>query len=90
MERVDCTGGHATDAIVQAAQRVDDLRDRIAPRDYWLLCELIIPPIDRGTWRDHVAFITGESHVHAQGAVVRAICVNLRDAYAAIERKAAA
>jgi hypothetical protein len=90
MERVDCTGGHATDAIMQAAQRVDDVRDRIAPRDYWLLCELIVPPIDRGTWRDHVAYITGEMHVHGQGAVVRGVCVNLRDAYTALERKTAA
>lgn len=90
MERVDCTAGPTTDAVIAAAQRVEQVQDRIPPRDFWLLCELIVPPIDRGTWRDHVGFITGETHVNAQGAVVRAVVVNLRDAYVAIERRAAA
>jgi hypothetical protein len=89
MERVDCTAGHTTDAMRLAGIRVDEVMDRLAPRDGWLLVELIAPPIDRGTWRDHVLYITGETHAHAQGSVVRAVCVNLRDAYAALERKAA-
>lgn len=90
MERVDCTGGHASDAIIHAAEKVEDVQDRIPPRDYWLLCELIVPPIRRGAWRDHVQYVTGESHAHGQGAAVRAACVNLRDAYTAIDRKASA
>lgn len=90
-ERVDCDPEYAR-ALRRAAagQRVDHIQDRIPPRDFWLLSELIAPAIDRGTWRDHVAYITGESHSHAQGAVVRSACVNLRDAYVAIERRAAA
>lgn len=90
LERVDCTQGPTTDAVIQAAERVEQVQDRIPPRDFWLLCELIVPPIDRGAWRDHVFFITGESHTEAQAACVRAVVINLRDAYTAIERKAAA
>lgn len=110
MERVDCTGGHATDAIIIAAGNVETIQDRIPPRDYFLLCELIVPPINRDGiqprfarpdgsvergaplfgWRASVYYVTGESHTHGQAAAVRAAAVNLRDAYAAIERKAAA
>jgi hypothetical protein len=88
LERVDGSKGHA-DAMILAGGRVLAIAARIPPRDYWLLVELIAPPIDRGSWRDHVAYITGETHVHAQGAVVRSACLNLRDAYAAVERRAA-
>lgn len=84
-ERVDASRGAADRAIV-AGLRVDEVRDRIPPRDFWLLTELIAPPIDRGTWRDHVAYVTGERHDHGQSAAVRASCVNLRDAYSAIDR----
>lgn len=90
MERVDCTGGHATDAIITAGEKVEGVQVRIPPRDFWLLCELIIPPIDRGTWRDHVSYVTGERHTEGQAACVRSACLNLRDAYAAIDRKVAA
>lgn len=89
-ERVDRTAGLTTDAMIQAAQRIEAVVARLPPRDWWLLMELISPSIDRGTWRETVAFITGETHTHAQGAAVRAACVNLRDAYTAVERKAAA
>jgi len=89
IERVDCARGR-TDAMILAGLRVDEIADRLPTRDFWLLTELIAPPIDRGTWRDHVWYITGETHAHAQGAAVRAVTVNLRDAYAAIERRAAA
>ena len=78
------------DAMMAAGLRVDEINDRIPPRDFWLLTDLIAPQIDRGTWRDHVKYITGESNAHAQCAVVRAACVNLRDAYTAMERRAAA
>jgi hypothetical protein len=43
-------------------------------------------------WRAHVAYITGEINPNAQGAAVRAACVNLRDTYEALDvapRKAA-
>lgn len=90
MERVDCTGGHATDQIIAAGQRVEAVQDRMPPRDFWLLCELIVPPVDRGTWRDHCAYVTGERHTEGQAACVRSACLNLRDAYTAIERRTAA
>lgn len=88
-DRVDGAFGSADRAFLAGAA-VLAVFDRLAPRDGWLLTELIAPAIDRGTWRDHVAYITGETHTHAQGAIVRAVCVNLRDAYAAMERRAAA
>jgi len=90
LERVDCTAGPTTDKVIAAGQRVEDIQDRIPPRDFWLLCELIVPPIDRGTWRDHVQFICGEKHSEGQAACVRSACINLRDAYTAIERRTAA
>lgn len=91
MARVDCEGGlDRTDKMVMAGTRVNEVLDRLAPRDGWLLKDLIAPAIDRGTWRDHVAYISGEANWNAQGAVVRAVAVNLRDVYAAMERRAAA
>jgi hypothetical protein len=88
--RVDCTAGHTTDLMRTAGIMVDKVQDRISPRDFWLLCELIAPAIDRGTWRDHTAYVTGEDHTEGQAAAVRASVVNLRDAYTSIEREGAA
>lgn len=90
--RVDCQDSDFARAmkIVEAGERVDAVYSHISLRDRWLCEELICPAIDRGTWRDHVDYITQESHPHGQGAVVRALAVNVRDAYVAIERKVAA
>ena len=46
-------------------------------------------PADAAAWRDAVAYVTGETHTHAQAAAVRAACVNLRDAYDKGVRQAA-
>lgn len=89
MERVDCEPEREF-AWVDAAIRVDEVTDRLPPRDWWLLMELISPRIEWAGWRETVKYITGETHPHAQGAAVRSACVNLRDAYEAIERRAAA
>lgn len=89
-ERVNHTAGLVTDSMLMAAAEVDAIVDRLPPRDWWLLVELIAPSRDYDGWRGVVAFITGETHAHAQGAVVRAVCCNVRDAYLAWERKAAA
>lgn len=70
-----------TDRMVLAASEVEAIGRMLSPRDFWLLSELIEPPIDRGTWRDHVRYVTGEANWNCQGAAVRAACVNLRDAY---------
>lgn len=92
-ERVDCEGGRdLADLIVAAGQSCDYIKSRLSRRDWFLLSELIQPPVDRGDWRAHVFHITGESHPNSQGAAVRAACANLRDAYEELDvapRKAA-
>lgn len=92
MERVDGDEQAAfcrNDQIIAAAERVDAILRRLSGRDAWLLTELIVPQPTRPTWRETVAYITGETHPHAQGAAVRAACVNLRDAYDEGNRQAA-
>lgn len=76
--------------MIEAGDRVDEVLARLGDRDLWLLTELITGHLDRPQWRQTVAHITGEQQANAQGAAVRAATVNLRDAYVAIERKAAA
>jgi hypothetical protein len=89
-ERVDRTAGFTTDSMIDAARWVEDVNARLAPRDWWLLMELLSPTRDLGGWRGIVAHITGETHEHSQGAVVRAMTVNLRDAIEAVEKAATA
>lgn len=88
-ERVDCTAGFTTDAMVAAAERVEAVTAHLSVRDHWLLYCLIVP-LGGKTWREVVAYVTGEENPNSQGAAVRAATVNLRDAYVAIERRAAA
>lgn len=92
LERVD-GDEHAAfcrnDQIIAAGERVDAVMARLSERDGWLLTELIVPNSTRPTWRQTVFYITGETHAHAQGAAVRAACVNLRDAYDQESRRAA-
>ena len=85
--RINRTAGFTTDAMRAAGLMVDKVMGRLSARDGNLLFELIDPPIDRGTWRDHVRYITGEINPVAQAAAVRAVTVNLRDAYATLERR---
>lgn len=93
MERVD--GGSKydqTDLIVAAGQRVDWLSRRLAPREFWLLCELIQPSREYNGWRGVVAYITGAENPVAQAERVKAAVENLRDAYDELDvamRKAA-
>jgi hypothetical protein len=90
LERVDCDAGKEREfKFIAAAAKVRCVKERLSSRDWWLLVELIAPAVHRGSWRDHVTYITHETHVHAQAAAVRAACVNLRDAYAALEKRAA-
>jgi hypothetical protein len=86
MQRVDedkATG--RTDAMLAAADRVRGILARIGDRDRWLLTELLSPSAETllrsTTWRDTVAYITGETHHHAQGAAVRAAVANLLPAH---------
>jgi hypothetical protein len=88
-ERVDCSRGRI-DVMVQAGMRVDEITARIPPRDFWLLTELIAPPVERGTWRDHVAYVTGIFEPMPQGETVKDTCERLLHAYMEIERRAAA
>ena len=89
LDRVDCDGQRdRTDAMLLAGQRIDGVLALLGDREGWLLTELILPVVTRPTWRQTVAHITGESHAHAQAAVVRSACENLRDAYQRYDRKA--
>jgi hypothetical protein len=69
------------DRQLAAGRRVDAALARVGARDSWLLCELIYPSVERSSWRETVAHITGETHAHAQGAAVRGACANLAAAY---------
>lgn len=73
--------------MIAAGDRVDAVLGRLSERDVWLLTELIVGCPERREWRGSVAHITGEVNPNAQGAAVRAACVNLRDGYAAVERR---
>lgn len=83
-ERLCRTSGFTTDAMIDAATWLEAVNAILAPRDYWLLIELITP--SRPTWREVVTYITGETHVHGQASAVRAMSVNLRDAIEAHEK----
>jgi hypothetical protein len=85
-ERVDCTLGRTTDLMIAAAERIEDVNRRLPIRDQLLLRCLIEPSRDE-TWRHAIDRLTGETNAHAQGAVVRGACLNLRDAYASMERR---
>lgn len=87
-ERVDCDAGRdIADLIVRAGQDCDYVKSRLSRRDWWLLVELIQPPVDRGHWRQHVFYITGEANPHAQAGCVRSASVNLRDVYEELDQR---
>lgn len=88
VDRVDCEQAAygRVDQIMWATERVLDVLNRIPIRDALILRCLIAPKMD-ATWRASITRLTGETHPHAQGAVVRGACLNLRDAYASMERR---
>lgn len=83
LERVDGSSNFDhTDRLVKAGRDVDAVKAALPHRDFWLLSELIAPSKDHdGGWRGAVYHVTGEHNWNAQGAAVRAACVNLREAY---------
>ena len=82
MERVDnANAAGRLDRMVEASRDLVFIRARLNPREWWLFAELINPTRDYPTWRHIVARLTGEENANAQGAAVRAACMNLRDAY---------
>lgn len=86
LERVDGSPGseiHTILAKVDAGTEVAWVLRHTGDRDALLLGELLRPKTHRPTWRDHVAYVTGETHEHAQGAAVRAAVANLVPAYKA-------
>jgi hypothetical protein len=85
-ERVDCTMGRTTDLMLAAGERIDEVNGRLPIRDQ-LLLRCLIEPAQGATWRGAVERLTAETNPHAQGAVVRGACLNLRDAYASMERR---
>lgn len=88
MPRVDALPADVARALRMAAagERVDRILAGLPIRDALILRCLIEPARD-ATWRAAVERLTGEDHPHAQGAVVRGVCLNLRDAYASMERR---
>jgi len=92
LERVDGTRNTGRmDAMIAADENVRNVAQRLGKREWWLLNELLHPNALRFTnWREIVAYVTGETHDHAQGCAVRSACVSLRDAYDALEAKVAA
>jgi hypothetical protein len=87
--RVDCDDPKAKgrlDSILDAGDEVDGVLGLVGERDAWLLTELIRPQARFSTWREIVAYVTAETHEHAQGAAVRAACANLAAAYRVYDR----
>lgn len=82
-EKVDCEpqATDRTDKMVMAGERVDTVMAKLGEREGKILRDLILPQPHHATWRDVVLGHTGEANPHAQCAVVRAACLNLRDAY---------
>lgn len=82
-ERVDCEpqATDRTDKMIEAGERVDAVMSKLGEQEGKLLRDLISPQAQHTTWRDVVLAHTGEANPHAQCAVVRAACLNLRDAY---------
>jgi hypothetical protein len=93
IERVDCERDtERLDDMIAASRRVEAVLGRMGKRQAWMLVELVSPSpavaLTCQTWRQVVAHITGEENAHAQAAVVRFACVNLRDAYDGVKRAA--
>lgn len=80
MERVDEEGKKDFAHLLAGIKR-DEVKARLSSRDWWLLLDLMVPTIQRASWRDHVAYITGETNANAQGAAVRGAVFNLTEAY---------
>lgn len=91
-EKVDCEPQKfdRTDKMIMAGERVDDVLSRLGDREGILLTELIMPQPQHPTWRDVVLHWMGEINPHAQCAVVRLACMNLRDAYERTAKRRAA
>jgi len=94
MARVDSDRAtdHTDDAIA-AGQRIREALAGVGDRDAFLLTELLDASpahrLARPTWREVVAYVTGERNEHAQAGVVRNVCANLAAAYDRPARKAA-
>lgn len=88
MPRVDALPADVARALRMAAagQRVDHIMGRLPIRDA-LVLRCLIEPIRDATWHASIERLTGETHPHAHGAVVRGVCLNLRDTYTAMERR---
>lgn len=83
-------GQSITDAMIQASFRLEVVMINMAPAHGRMLMELLKPDADLITrWRAVVERSTGETHSHAQAAVVRAACTSLawvKDSIGRLER----
>ncbi|MNT72101.1 hypothetical protein D3C72_2106690 [compost metagenome] len=77
--------------MIQASFRLEVTLANIAPAHGRMLMELLKPDADLITrWRAVVERATGETHSHAQAAVIRAACTSLawtRDSIVRLERQ---
>lgn len=68
-------GQNVTDGMIAASFRLSVVLENMAPAHGRMLMELLKPDADLITrWRAVVERCTGETHSHAQGAVVRMAC----------------
>ena len=83
-------GQNVSDAMVKAGRRLQVVAEALPPTHARMLFELMKPDADLITrWRDVVERCTGETHSHAQAAVVRAACTSLvwiKDTIGRLER----
>lgn len=88
MPKVDALPADIARALRMAAagERVDRILKALPIRD-GLILRCLIEPTRDATWHASIERLTGETHVHAHAAVVRGVCLNLRDAYASMERR---
>lgn len=83
-------GQNVSDAMIRAGRRLQVVTEALPPQHARMLLELLKPDADLMTrWRGVVQHCTGETHAHAQGAVVRAACTSLvwiKDTIGRLER----
>lgn len=71
-------GQNVTDAMIEASRKLKIVTDSLSPSHARMLLDLMKPDAGLITrWRGVVERCTGETNAQAQGAVVRAACVQL-------------
>lgn len=80
------TAGLVSDAMIDAAKRIEDALKGVGPVNAKIFVALIEPMVVQGAviaWRGTIERVTGETERHVQGAMVRQACEALRLHYVA-------